>query len=133
MARLLAAGLLTLGLVGTTVADTLVYRPTNPNFGGNPLNGSYLLGNAQAQNDKKDPDASSRGVRSDLDRFTSSLQSRLLSQLLTDLGEGNSGSLETDDFSVNIIDDELGGLLVQITDLNTNETTEINVNGLVPN
>lgn len=31
-------------------AGTLVYTPTNPSFGGNPLNGSTLLGTAQAQN-----------------------------------------------------------------------------------
>jgi curli production assembly/transport component CsgF len=31
-------------------AGTLVYTPTNPSFGGNPLNGATLLGTAQAQN-----------------------------------------------------------------------------------
>lgn len=31
-------------------AGTLVYAPTNPTFGGNPLNGSYLFNNAQVQN-----------------------------------------------------------------------------------
>jgi curli production assembly/transport component CsgF len=31
-------------------AGTLVYTPTNPSFGGNPLNGSTLLGLAQAEN-----------------------------------------------------------------------------------
>jgi curli production assembly/transport component CsgF len=31
-------------------AGTLVYAPTNPSFGGNPLNGSYLFNNAQVQN-----------------------------------------------------------------------------------
>lgn len=30
-------------------AGQLVYQPTNPSFGGNPLNGSWLLGQAQAQ------------------------------------------------------------------------------------
>jgi curli production assembly/transport component CsgF len=31
-------------------AGTIVYTPTNPTFGGNPLNGSYLFNNAQVQN-----------------------------------------------------------------------------------
>jgi curli production assembly/transport component CsgF len=30
-------------------ASSLVYTPTNPTFGGNPLNGTFLLQQAQAQ------------------------------------------------------------------------------------
>jgi curli production assembly/transport component CsgF len=30
-------------------ASQLVYTPTNPTFGGNPLNGTFLLQQAQAQ------------------------------------------------------------------------------------
>jgi curli production assembly/transport component CsgF len=37
-------------ILGTAQAGTLVYAPTNPTFGGNPLNGSYLFNNAQVQN-----------------------------------------------------------------------------------
>lgn len=39
-----------LALTGAARAGTLVYTPTNPTFGGNPLNGSYLFNSAQAQN-----------------------------------------------------------------------------------
>ncbi len=124
--------LLYLAISPYILAGELVYRPMNPSFGGNPLNGSYLLNNAQAQNTTKDPDATTRTIRSDLDRFTDSLQSRLLSQLLADVGTGNTGSLVTDDYSINIIDDGSGGLEVQITDLNTSESTIISVNGLIP-
>jgi curli production assembly/transport component CsgF len=35
-------------------AGELVHNFVNPSFGGNPLNGSYLLSNASAQNDYKD-------------------------------------------------------------------------------
>jgi curli production assembly/transport component CsgF len=35
--------------IGTAQAGTLVYTPTNPTFGGNPLNGAQLFANAQAQ------------------------------------------------------------------------------------
>ena len=31
------------------MATEQVFHPTNPNFGGNPLNGSFLLSTAQAQ------------------------------------------------------------------------------------
>jgi len=113
-------------------ASELSYKPVNPNFGGSPLNGSHLIANAQAQNDFKAPSSgSSFSQRSALDRFTSSLESRLLSQLLADVGNGNTGSLTTDDFILNIVDDA-GTLKLSITDRNTNEVTEIEVNGLIP-
>lgn len=120
-------------LVAGAGASELVYQPVNPNFGGNPLNGSHLLGNAQAQNDYKDPEASSSGYErpSDLERLTSSLQSRLLSQLLADVGAGNEGSIVTEDFAINIVDDQ-GVLSILIEDINTGEITQIEVDGLVP-
>jgi curli production assembly/transport component CsgF len=43
------------GLIGLTAlslsasASQLTYTPVNPTFGGNPLNGSYLLSTAQGQ------------------------------------------------------------------------------------
>ncbi|MCG8427996.1 MAG: curli assembly protein CsgF [Chromatiales bacterium] len=113
-------------------ASELVYTPINPSFGGNPLNGSYLLSNAQAQNDHKDPDFEDRTQTSALDRLTSSLESRLISQLLADVGDGNSGFLATDDYTIQIDESPDGTLSVTITDLLTNETTQIEVNGLIP-
>jgi len=75
-------------------ATELVYTPINPSFGGSPLNGAWLLGNAQAQNSKKDPDALDRssllGKQSTLDRFTSQLESRLLNDLLNDARDGKT-------------------------------------------
>ena len=118
-------------MLGTlpTWATELVYTPVNPSFGGNPLNGTYLLNNATAQDRHKDPDLrSSSSSQSALERFTSQLESRLLSQVLTDIKDGNSGSLSTDQFIVNIIDDS-GNLTVQITDRGTGEISEISVNG----
>lgn len=111
----------------------LVYQPVNPAFGGNPINGSYLLSNAQSQNNFKGDTASPSAFsqRSALDRFTDSLESRLLNQLIGDIGEGNAGTLVTEDFIVDIIDND-GVLTVKITDLATNETTEIEVSGLDP-
>lgn len=117
----------------TLHASELVYRPVNPSFGGNPLNSSHLLGTANAQNDYKDP-ASGSGSNgtSALDRLTSNLQSRLISQLLADIGKdgSQSGSLVTDDFAINVVDED-GTLVVSITDRVTNQTTMIEVNGLI--
>jgi len=35
---------------GAAYGGTIIYTPTNPTFGGNPLNGPNLLNNAQVQN-----------------------------------------------------------------------------------
>ncbi|WGL16227.1 curli assembly protein CsgF [Microbulbifer bruguierae] len=115
------------------LASELIYEPTNPNFGGNPLNGSYLLSNAQSQDDNEDPDSLSDLYEqpSALDRFTDSLETRLLNQLLTDVGNGNSGELITDDFIVQIVDND-GVLTVLITDRETGDTAEVIVSGLNP-
>ncbi|AFU98984.1 curli assembly protein CsgF [Simiduia agarivorans] len=130
MKPLAIAGLL-LASTGA-IGSELIYTPTNPAFGGNPINGNYLLSNAQAQDTYKNPDlGEGYSTPSDLDRFTSSLQSRLLSQLLTDVGSGNSGSIETDAFIVDLVDID-GVLTVTITDRETNEVTEIVVSGLNP-
>ncbi|MGJ7517625.1 curli assembly protein CsgF [Pseudomonas baetica] len=127
-------GLCLLGLGGCALvqATELVYTPVNPAFGGNPLNGTWLLNNAQAQNDYDDPDLKDRTTAtgtSALDRFTAQLQSRLLGQLMDNISTGNTGSLSTDAFIVNVVDDS-GQLTIEVTDRATGELSEIKVNGL---
>ncbi|CAM3817090.1 curli assembly protein CsgF [Pseudomonas wadenswilerensis] len=131
----LASLVLLAALASQASATELVYTPVNPAFGGNPLNGTWLLNNAQAQNDHEDPAikdrASAFASTSALERFTSQLESRLLSQLLTNINNGNTGSLQTDAFIINVIDDS-GALSIQVTDRVTGEISEIQVNGLNP-
>ena len=127
---------LLIGLAGAAAvqATELVYTPVNPSFGGNPLNGTWLLNNAQAQNDHDDPDIKSRSAvagTSALERFTSQLQSRLLGQLLDNISTGNTGSLSTDAFIVNVVDDS-GALTIEVTDRASGQVSEIQVNGLNP-
>jgi len=120
-------------LAGWAQASELVYTPINPSFGGNPLNGSWLLSNAQAQNDYSASSSSSSSSAtglSTLERFTSQLQSQLLSQVLSNIKDGKSGTLQTDAFIVNIIEDS-GSLSVQVTDRATGAVSEIAVNGLL--
>ncbi|WP_419709773.1 curli assembly protein CsgF [Pseudomonas sp. NFX224] len=124
--------LLGLGASALVQATELVYTPVNPSFGGNPLNGTWLLNNAQAQNDYDDPDLKDRATvagTSALDRFSAQLQSRLLGQLLDNISTGNTGSLSTDAFIVNVVDDS-GQLTIEVTDRATGELSEIKVNGL---
>ncbi|MCQ9616450.1 curli assembly protein CsgF [Paenalcaligenes niemegkensis] len=44
----------------TAMASPLVYTPVNPSFGGDPLNGNWLLNSAQLTNKHKDPDLDDR-------------------------------------------------------------------------
>ncbi|MBM3113703.1 curli production assembly protein CsgF [Pseudomonas sp. P66] len=130
------ASLVLLAALGSQASATeLVYTPVNPAFGGNPLNGTWLLNNAQAQNDHEDPAIKSRASAlagtSALERFTSQLESRLLSQLLNNINNGTTGSLQTDAFIINVLDDS-GALTIQITDRATGEISEVLVNGLNP-
>lgn len=129
---LLPACALVIGSLGH--ATELVYTPVNPSFGGSPLNGPYLLNNAQAQNDHEDPSSrrlTQRSTPTALERFTSQLESRLLSQLLSNIQDGNTGSLVTEAFIIDMVDD--GGLLtITITDRATGEVSEVVVNGLGP-
>ena len=110
-------------------ATELVYTPVNPSFGGSPLNGAWLLGNAQAQNKKKDPDALDRssllGNQSALDRFTSQLESRVLGDLLNGVKDGKTGMVTTDDFVVRVYNGDAGMLIVEIKDRLTGEISEI--------
>jgi curli production assembly/transport component CsgF len=46
---LLASVIILLGACSSAAASEIVYHPINPSFGGNPLNGSALLSQAQAQ------------------------------------------------------------------------------------
>lgn len=127
--RIVSTGLASMSLMATLAwapagASELIYYPTNPSFGGNPLNGSVLLNSAQATKKHKDPDAQSAlafGSRSSLDSFNDSLERAVLGQLASAAtGEimGSDGSLrpgtvETGNFRINIVD--LGGGVLQIT------------------
>ncbi|WP_153915416.1 curli assembly protein CsgF [Shewanella sp. TC10] len=122
----------TLMFSANTVATQLVYTPVNPAFGGSYLNGQYLLNNAIAQNDHTPDVSGSSGyvAPTALERLASSLESRLMTQLFNDAANGNEGYLKTDDFEINVVNED-GTLLVHITDVLTGETTVIEVGGLV--
>ncbi|MFV0575427.1 MAG: curli assembly protein CsgF [Vibrio sp.] len=111
-------------------ATGLVYTPVNPSFGGNPLNSSHLMNVANAINDYKDPDSDEFEETSLIERLQANLESRFIGELLGDVGNGNSGQLETNDFILNMIDDG-GRLTVQIVDKSTGETSQIEVSGLI--
>lgn len=117
-------------------ATELVYAPVNPNFGGSSLNGSSLLGAAQAQNKKKDPDADlGKDKQSALQQFNESLQRSVLgrlasaatSQILGSNGELVPGTVETGDFLIAITDLGGGTLKVVTTDKLTGAATSFEI------
>jgi curli production assembly/transport component CsgF len=113
----------------------MVFQFTNPNFGGNPNNGSFLLNEAQAQNSYKDPSYNDDlGVEtpSALDNFTQAIQSQILGGLLTNINTGKPGRLVTNDFIVDIKNTD-GQLNLNVTDRKTGKISTIQVSGLQSN
>lgn len=112
-------------------AGELIYKPLNPSFGGDPFMGTYLLGKAQSQDTNTDPNI--RGIESlsSTERLIQSLESRLISQLISDVGSGDigEGSFDSGDFSV-VVRDEGGQLIVRVVDKVTGDVTNISVGGL---
>lgn len=116
----------------SAVAGQLTYEPINPAFGGSYLNGSYLLQNAGAQNSHTGPERI-RTTTSTAERFARSLESRLTSQLLSDLSSDSglsTGSLTTSDFVLDIEELEDGSLNLTIEDKQSGgDPININVQG----
>lgn len=138
--------LITLGLLLATAtvlpqgvkASELVYTPVNPSFGGSPLNGNFLLSNAQSQNDHKDPDAVDED-QTPLEEFNDRLQRALLSRLsstlsssfVDDNGELIPGTTETSDFIIDIADQGNGTLSITTTDKVTGDSTSFTVDSVI--
>ncbi|MGP9798584.1 curli assembly protein CsgF [Halomonas sp. 86] len=123
-------------VLGTLIASAasageLIYRPLNPSFGGDPFMGSYLLSKAQSQDTNKDPDSRSIEPISSTERLIQNLESRLISQLISDVGSGDvgEGSFDSGEFSV-VVRDEGGQLIVRVIDKVTGDVTNISVGGL---
>ncbi|MEL4014460.1 curli production assembly/transport protein CsgF [Dryocola clanedunensis] len=113
----------------------MVFQFVNPNFGGNPNNGSYLLNGAQAQNSYKDPSYNDDfGIEtpSALDNFTQAIQSQVLGGLLTNINTGKPGRMVTNDFIVDIANTD-GQLQLNVTDRKTGKVSTIQVAGLQSN
>jgi len=115
-------------------AQELVYKPINPSFvGGNPFNAGWLLSNAESQNKFKEKNDTKE--KSELEKFTESLNRQLLSELSRDLFRdqfGEEGLTEgTFTFGSLVVEitQTLDGLLFNIFDTDTGEQTQI----IIPN
>lgn len=124
---------LTFILVSTSglIAQQLIYQPINPSFGGNPLNGNWLLSSAQLQDNTTDP-ASTDQAQDPFADFQNNLNRSILSQLSRNLtnqlfgegGELQEGLFQLGDFSIEVIE-TLDGVQITIFDLLTGNETVI--------
>jgi len=116
---LIAAGAL---LAFSGQATELVYTPINPSFGGNPLNGSFLLSKAQAQNDNQ-----VAGNEEDfVTRFKESLERNIINSITRGVADGDitDGVYDTGDYRVEVASTG-SGVMLTITNLLSGEVTVI--------
>jgi curli production assembly/transport component CsgF len=117
-------------------ATELVYVPTNPVFGGSPLNANGFLSAAQMTNKHKEP-AAPAGRQNALQQFTDLLERSVLSQLSAAatsgvMGAGGKlrpGTVETGNFRIDIVDSGGGILTITTTDKTTGDSTSFQVGG----
>lgn len=117
------------GAAAPAAAQDITYQPIDPTFGGNPFNSAHLLGIANAQNDYKDPNATTNSSQADI--FARQLQSRLLSALSSQIvnaifGENpqESGTISFGGQTINFVR-SLTEVTLTITDDDTGEVTTI--------
>jgi curli production assembly/transport component CsgF len=135
---------LLIALSATTVVDAseLVYTPINPSFGGNPLNGSFLLSKANSQNTHRAP----TDPKTYAERLQESLERAYISKIVREVTDLAFGEQELDEngepipsifedgasfisgnFEVNLITSNPDSISVQIIDLTTGEITIVEI------
>lgn len=117
-------------------AGSLVYTPVNPSFGGNPLNGSWLLSQAQAQNQytPKTPAPSASANTTALSpgqQFAATLTSQLYASLANNITQAifgpNAQTSGTYQFEGTTINFNRVGNNINITVFDGTTTTTITV------
>ena len=129
-----AACLVLIGLFLTprlTTATELVFYFKNPAFGGNPLNGQWLMNSAQAQNKLEEP--SKLFERDPIEDFKNTLNRQILYRLsmkIIDAAFGEEGlepgHYDLGDYTIDIIL-TLTGIRLILTDIATGNQTIIEV------
>ncbi len=116
-------------------ATELVHHFENPSFGGNPLNGTFLMNQADQQNKFKDPAQTrnnSPSQKSDLERFKERLQQSILNRVsqsaTSDLFDQNGNIILGSHLSFDLNGDGAGDFSVtvdQAADSNGNVSIHI--------
>ena len=122
------------GIVSCADAQQFVYEPKNPAFGGNPMNYSWMLNSANAQN-QHEATRDARLTRDPLEDFQASLQRQILSQLTRDIARRQLGlsdeelkesRFEFGEFTIEIIPG-VDGVQLIIFNLITGDETSITI------
>lgn len=110
-------------VAANATATEIVYQPINPSFGGNPLNGNFLLQKAQSQNAHTAPDSD----RSFVDRFREALERNIINSLTRRIADGEiiEGIYNTGEYTVEVVGQPDGSVIVYITHNETGEQTII--------
>ncbi|MBV7316496.1 curli assembly protein CsgF [Shewanella sp. NIFS-20-20] len=103
-------------------ATELVYTPINPSFGGSPLNGSFLLNKANAQNDH----SSESSEKDFVTRFKESLERNIINSITRRVADGDitEGTYDTGDYRIEVAATG-SGVRLTITNNLTGEVTVI--------
>ncbi len=116
-------------------AQEIVYKPINPSFlGGNPFNATWLLNQANSQNKFKE-EGFTKDKKSELDKFSESLNRQLLNQISRDLFKDKFGDegIQVGTFTFGNLVVEISptseGMSFNIFDITTGEQTTI----IIPN
>lgn len=132
----LAALALYVAIATPAAATELVYVPTNPVFGGSPLNGNSFLSAAQMTNKHKEP-AAPVNRQNALQQFADLLERSVLNQLSAAatsgvMGAGGKlrpGTVETGNFRIEIVDAGGAVLTITTTDKTTGDSTSFQIGG----
>jgi curli production assembly/transport component CsgF len=122
-------------LCSSANATEFVYTPKNPSFGGNPINGSIFLNEAQITNKY---DQAPTTQPSSLQQFNQNLQNMVLSRIASSISGGLfdpsgkliPGTISTTDFTITITTVSAGPpaiLNITTTDRNTGQSTSFQV------
>lgn len=123
---------------GSALAQEFVFRFTNPAFGGNPLNYSWMLNQANQQNRFQESfDRTNPFDRDPLADFEQSLQRQILSQLTReivnerfgDVDFSQEGRFEFGEFTIDITPGS-GGIDISIFNILTGDETTVTVPNL---
>lgn len=119
-----------------STAQSFVYTPKNPAFGGNTFNYQWMQSSAQAQDTYKAPETASDKygyTRDPAKDFAESLNRQILSRLSREIitrqfGEDSleDGSYVLGDYKIEI-GSALGGINITIVDVTTGSTTNVSV------
>ncbi len=134
MKKIILALVVYTSVANYALSSELVYTPINPSFGGSALNGSFLLGKAQAQNKHKAP----LTQKSFEEKVSDALERATLSDIVskykdTVLGENNNVDIGEDtsfisgDYQIDIVSANSDTITIQITDLLSNKITIIEI------